>query len=170
MKNASIWNAGGLSASDMLPATRGSYVLWWYLPKRTLITIGRLGQWPFQRGWYGYCGSACGPGGLRARLSHHLQSSRRCHWHIDYVKPHAHLREIWLGEGENHEHDCCRLLVAAGASIPVPGFGSSDCTCVSHFVMFSRRDQARKASRLSAQTTGLRRLVLPLSHKSGFED
>lgn len=35
-------------------------------------------------GLYVYIGSACGPGGLRARLSRHLCGRRRrLHWHID---------------------------------------------------------------------------------------
>ncbi len=35
-------------------------------------------------GIYVYVGSACGPGGLRARLSRHLCGRRRrLHWHID---------------------------------------------------------------------------------------
>lgn len=131
------------------PVSKGSYILWLYLPRRTAITIGRLGKHSFSRGWYGYCGSALGTGGLRARLFHHLRPVQRCHWHIDYFKLHASLRKIWLCEGGNREHDFSRsLLTVGGAELPLTGFGSTDCACTSHLVYVPAYTQVKESFRL----------------------
>lgn len=44
-----------------------------------LIRVGRLGGLQLQPGFYVYIGSAHGPGGLRARLAHHLGPTSRPH-------------------------------------------------------------------------------------------
>lgn len=125
---------------EKFPPARGSYLLWFYLPRGTDLTVGKLGRHHFKRGWYLYCGSAFGPGGLRARLGHHLKPSTKKHWHIDYLKESADLRSVWFCVGENHEHEWSRKLIGeAGGCFPLNGFGSSDCDCNSHLVYFSRR-------------------------------
>ncbi len=75
--------------TDKFPADKGSYLLWLFLPRGADLTIGKLGCHHFSRGWYLYCGSAFGPGGLRARIGHHLKHSDKKHWHIDYLKSKA---------------------------------------------------------------------------------
>ncbi len=153
---------------ELLPRARGSYVLWFYLPGARSIEVGRLGRLSFRRGWYGYCGSAFGPGGLRARLGHHLRPSLRRHWHVDYFKSYGSLREIWWSEGKNHEHELSRILSAVDdALIPVPGFGAADCRCPSHFVRLPRRALIRQLYRRIAGPLGLRRLNSPASEGSG---
>lgn len=125
---------------DRFPSDKGSYLLWFSLPRGTDLTIGRLGKHRFRRGWYLYCGSAFGPGGLRARLGHHLRISEKKHWHIDYLKPCADLRSVWFCVGKNLEHDWnSQLTEIAEADYPLTGFGSSDCHCPSHLIYFPRR-------------------------------
>ena len=143
----------------LVSPNRGSYLLWYYLPRATLLNVGRLGRQSFVRGWYGYCGSAMGPGGLRARLRHHLSPPSRHHWHIDYFKSSACLREIWLCEGDNREHDLSFKLTELGAQVPVAGFGSSDCRCISHLVRLPSYSLVRQISRKAAFETGFRRLA-----------
>ncbi|MCW8860239.1 MAG: GIY-YIG nuclease family protein [Deltaproteobacteria bacterium] len=126
------------------PAERGSYLLWMYLARGQEMGIGGLGLHEFRRGWYAYCGSAFGPGGLRARLNHHLKEAQRPHWHIDYLKEAAEIRAVWICRGVNSEHDWSRrLLTLAAAQIPLSGFGSSDCNCRSHLVYLPRRPASR---------------------------
>ena len=36
-------------------------------------------------GLYGYCGSAYGPGGIRARVARHQRPSKKLRWHVDYL-------------------------------------------------------------------------------------
>lgn len=130
---------------QFFPAVKGSYLLWLYLRRGHEIEIGKLGAQHFSRGWYFYCGSAFGAGGLRARLNHHCGVSQRPHWHIDYLKVRAELRYVWFCRGVNLEHDWSRLLSALpGAIMPVSGFGSSDCHCSSHLVYLPRKPQSKK--------------------------
>lgn len=99
-----------------------------------LITPGRLGRRTMPAGYYCYVGSAFGPGGLRARLRHHASSAARPHWHIDYLRHHAVLIEIWYTDAaQRREHSYADLLSAQpDVSQPVEGFGASDCGCHSH--------------------------------------
>jgi Uri superfamily endonuclease len=62
------------------------------------------------------------------------------HWHIDYLRTVATLRQIWFCYGqERREHAWASALhELRGASIPFPGFGSSDCGCKSHLLFFGK--------------------------------
>ena len=122
-------------AETRIPPLPGSYLLVLYLRRQEAIRIGRLGEFLFPRGWYYYAGSAFGPGGLKARLSHHCKPLRRFHWHIDYLRNHAELRGLWFRTGENFEHRWpTALRQLPRAVVPVAGFGSSDCSCLSHLI------------------------------------
>ncbi len=114
-----------------LPSEPGAYVL--------LITLseqhrGRFAGKDFtlEPGRYAYCGSAKGPGGIAARVGRHFRRDKKAHWHIDQLTiAAASISALaYPGQGE------CALmarLVEAGASVPFPGFGSSDCRlCAAH--------------------------------------
>lgn len=115
---------------------QGSYILILQLTAPVAdLAVGRLGRFDFAAGHYLYVGSAFGPGGLPARLDHHRRAHKaRPHWHIDYLRPHAQLREIWAAPGpERLECRWCRILAAHPAlSAPVRGFGSRDTGCLAH--------------------------------------
>ncbi len=121
-----------------LPVDKGTYILILKLAAARTIEIGRLGKYRFDAGYYAYVGSAFGPGGLRGRLSHHLKVSSRPHWHIDYLRQATQMKGIWLHEASvREEHTWAdRLRQLPGATLPVPGFGSSDCDCASHLIYF----------------------------------
>ncbi|MCS6827698.1 MAG: GIY-YIG nuclease family protein [Caldilinea sp.] len=115
------------------PAAQGSYMLLLLSSQRCSLTVGRLGRKVVDSGWYLYVGSALGPGGLRGRLRHHLQPAQRLHWHIDHLRRVCELRAIWFAVGaERWEHRWAQMLTTLGTFMPVPGFGASDCRCVSH--------------------------------------
>ncbi len=136
-----------MSIEERLTTEPGSYLLWYFLSRGQDIEVGRLGPQFFRRGWYAYCGSAFGPGGLRGRLRHHLGETAKPHWHIDYFKAYASLRKLWLCAGINMEHDWSRMLVEElGGELPCHGFGASDCQCRSHFVYFPSQLSIRAAS------------------------
>jgi Uri superfamily endonuclease len=90
-------------------------------------------------GFYVYIGSAFGPGGVRARVAHHCRASDRPHWHIDYLKGVLQLKEIcWTHDPVRREHQWAAAVQhQQGASIPLQGFGASDCDCVSHLFFFT---------------------------------
>jgi Uri superfamily endonuclease len=122
-------------------ARPGSYALLLSSATETVIPIGRLGNLRLQPGFYVYIGSALGPGGVRARLAHHTRRAACPHWHIDYLKLHTRLEAVWFCYGRKRlEHIWARhCSKMPGASVPMAGFGSSDCDCESHLFFLSKR-------------------------------
>ena len=115
-------------------ARPGTYVLVLSSRSTDLIQIGRLGALQLRSGFYVYGGSALGPRGVRARLAHHLKPSHRPHWHIDYLRAHTSVEEVWYRlDTRRLEHFWAeRISLAEGASVPLVGFGSTDCGCECH--------------------------------------
>jgi Uri superfamily endonuclease len=93
-----------------------------------------------QQGYYVYIGSALGSGGVRGRLGHHMQPAERPHWHIDYLRKKTTLEAVWFCYNRKpREHAWAKRFAAMpGASVPMAGFGSSDCGCESHLFFFKR--------------------------------
>ena len=123
-------------APEAVPATAGAYSLAIALPVSVSLRVrGRLAAVP--AGAYVYCGSACGPGGLRARLGRHLRPDKAVRWHVDRLTARAARIEPWPAVGEA-ECSLVNTLLATGAfETPVPGFGSSDCrSCPSHLLLY----------------------------------
>lgn len=121
--------------------SKGTYVLLLNLAADTRLRIGALGEFDFPAGYYTYVGSAFGPGGLPARLKHHLAPAARPHWHIDYLRAVATLEEIWLAPGEEpRERAWAELMLAVpGATVLVEGFGASDSSAETHLFYFDVR-------------------------------
>ncbi|RME73829.1 MAG: GIY-YIG nuclease family protein [Chloroflexi bacterium] len=119
----------------------GNYILLLHLPDDVTLTIGKLGTFDFPAGWYAYVGSAFGPGGLVGRLGYHLKPVEKPHWHIDYLRQAAQVKEIWITVGdEQHEADWVDLMLdIPGAVVLVEGFGASDSVQESHLIYFDVR-------------------------------
>ncbi|MDJ0931196.1 GIY-YIG nuclease family protein [Breoghania sp.] len=121
-----------------LPETPGSYVVLIRFGKRLALDMPGLGNPVFARGWYAYCGSAHGPGGVRARVSRHLRHEKRLRWHVDRLTVAASEVRAAAFQGLS-ECDLVGGLLAVEFTVPVPGFGSSDCaTCPAHLLMWGR--------------------------------
>jgi Uri superfamily endonuclease len=116
----------------------GTYALLMHATQMKLVRVGELGLLSIQPGHFIYVGSALGPGGLSARLSHHLNPEKRFHWHIDYLLQKAVITKIWYTYNPiRQEHNWARHLQSLpGAFIPLNGFGSSDCRCQAHLFYF----------------------------------
>jgi Uri superfamily endonuclease len=125
----------------MIHPLPGTYALVLSSSIASPVRIGKLGSLQLQPGCYVYVGSAHGPGGLRARLGHHLGSSSRPHWHIDCLRAHANPEEVWYCyDPRPWEHHWAKCIgMQPGASIPLTGFGASDCACDSHLYFFKVR-------------------------------
>ena len=120
----------------------GTYLMLLECRKTTRLSIGQLGNMNVVPGFYLYVGSAYGPGGIEARLRHHHKIATRAHWHIDYLRIVANILEVWCVYRTRCEHDWARhLMNDESASLPLTGFGSSDCDCASHLFYFTRRPQ-----------------------------
>ena len=123
----------------------GTYLLLLRLEEDREIEIGRLGSLFLPRGYYLYVGSARGPGGLRARLARHCRRGEHPRWHIDHLRDHANLIEIWAVESDERlECLWAQQLAQLSEARPIPHFGSSDCRCPSHLLHF--REKPRMAS------------------------
>ncbi|MCX5998491.1 MAG: GIY-YIG nuclease family protein [Chloroflexi bacterium] len=108
---------------------KGSYVLIVELGESRQIVVGSLGRVSFNEGFYAYVGSA--RSGIEARIRHHLRPHNRPHWHIDYLLGFALVRSIILCETEESLE--CNTAMALSRRFPaIPGFGCSDCQCLSH--------------------------------------
>ena len=141
-----------------LPDSPGSYALLLYLPQPVCRQVGRLGTHPFPAGDYIYCGSAAGPGGLHARVSHHARIARRPHWHLDWLRPDAVLVGGWFAPLTGPWECAWSQAVSGlpGAAIPAPGFGAADCGqgCLAHLVAFPRRLEQENFPRVLEAVTG----------------
>jgi Uri superfamily endonuclease len=128
----------------MIPDRSGTYALILLAEKPAQLTVGRLGSLQIATGYYAYAGSAFGPGGLRARLSHHNRITDAPHWHMDYLRPQVDIVEIWYTSDEkSREHQWAGHLAAhKRASLPLPGFGASDCACRTHLFHFKSKPSA----------------------------
>ena len=124
----------------------GTYALLLVSASDRLIQIGKLGRLQLQPGYYVYAGSAFGPGGIRARVAHHARISQRPHWHIDYLRSILHLDEVWYSyDSERHEHRWADTFSRLkGVTLPIAGFGASDCSCKSHLLLFSKKPSVRR--------------------------
>jgi Uri superfamily endonuclease len=119
----------------------GTYALVLKAEKPASVYVGKLGVMQVIPGYYVYTGSAFGPGGLRARVTRHLRNLDIHHWHIDYLRPLTQPAEVWTtSTSEVLEHAwAAALSTLPGVSLPIQGFGSSDCNCPSHLVYFSEK-------------------------------
>ena len=104
-------------------------------------------------GFYLYAGSARGGGGIAARLSRHFRRGKKLHWHID------HLTEVATSLSAHAFPDGRECMIVEkflrmdGVSVPVPGFGSSDCRrCQSHLLRLPARLASHEA--VAAQLAG----------------
>ena len=116
------------------PPLPGAYVLAVELAAPLAVTLPNRPAASLGPGHYLYCGSARGPGGLRARLSRHMRRGKTIRWHIDRLTETGAVLGAWFFPGG----DECEL-VATLSSLPVPiaGFGSTDCAgCRSHLLQW----------------------------------
>lgn len=116
----------------------GTYALILVNSRRGVLPIGQLGDLNLQPGVYVYVGSAWGPGGLAARVQHHCRISSRPHWHIDYLRARCDLNRIWFTTAPGPaEHTWAKALARLPkVTVPLQGFGASDCRCNTHLFWF----------------------------------
>lgn len=111
---------------------KGSYILLIKLSGEQTITVGSLKSIHFPPGYYAYVGSALG--GVEARVSRHLKTDKKLHWHIDYLLQKARVDDVIICETRDRIE--CTIAQALDSHFDcIPGFGSSDCKCHSHLFL-----------------------------------
>ncbi len=127
--------------NDSAWAKGGSYLLVVELLRDVSIRIGAMGRCSLKRGKYVYVGSA--RSGIGARVERHARLARErrgsVRWHIDYVLSNRHADLIGAFPFPHIDECTLSRIIASeeGVSVPLRGFGASDCTnrCPSHFYM-----------------------------------
>jgi len=99
------------------------------LKKNTTIKIGKHRDLSFKKGCYLYVGSALN--GLDQRIQRHLRKQKKMHWHIDYLLLHTTIIHVVYKESASKQ-ECAIARVLEDELCSVPGFGCSDCLCISH--------------------------------------
>jgi len=134
---------------ERLPKQIGNYVIGGYSAQPFSLVMKKFGLLELPAGYYLYCGSAHGPGGLRSRVGRHLERQTRKFWHYDHLKSYLDPKRVWWQVNPaNFECATAQFLFGlAGASCVVKGFGASDCRegCISHLVYLSDNAQVELA-------------------------
>lgn len=117
-------------------SNKGIYGLVVQVLQRYSLQIGRLGKFDFPAGFYVYVGSA--QNNLQHRIKRHLQQEKKVRWHIDYLLQYGRVISVHTYAGEKKK-ECIlshKIERMKEASVPVKGFGSSDCSCNAHLYYF----------------------------------
>ena len=114
---------------------RGAYLLILRLRRRRSVTVGKLGRFRFESGFYVYIGSAMA--NLSARVARHVRKRKQLHWHVDYLRQVAD-EVVPLPVRASRRLECL-IATEFGALLDLgpTGFGSADCNCRTH-LLFSR--------------------------------
>jgi Uri superfamily endonuclease len=110
---------------------KGIYALVILLKVDANVRVGASREFRLRKGKYVYVGSA--QANLEQRVKRHLRRDKRLFWHIDYLlnTDVAEAEKILYLEGKKSEE--CALATEIGQrGEAVPGFGCSDCRCISH--------------------------------------
>ncbi|MCW8951642.1 MAG: DUF123 domain-containing protein [Rhodospirillales bacterium] len=120
---------------ESLPDAGGAYALVIELLRPLTLALKGRPETRLDPGRYLYGGSARGPGGIRARVRRHARVGKTLRWHVDILTNTAGVQAVAALTGGNECDVIGRVAKLPGASIPVPGFGSSDCTdCAAHLI------------------------------------
>ncbi len=120
---------------ELVPSGPGAYVLLIELDAPLALEVASLPRAVLPAGRYAYCGSAYGPGGLKARIGRHRRADKAHRWHVDRLTAAGRIVDFRAVPGGRECDLLDRLLEAPGASVPIPRFGSSDCRrCPAHLI------------------------------------
>jgi Uri superfamily endonuclease len=127
---------------------RGAYILYLEVQRPLALNIGALGHRQFPAGHYAYIGSACG--GIDRRIARHrrlaVSGNGKPHWHIDYLllDPEVRLEEE-KPLSKSSECAISRAIASRqGVTVPVPGFGATDCRAGCEAHLYRMTDRAHR--------------------------
>ncbi len=120
---------------DDLPAGPGAYALLLRLTEQVEAPARAFPSAVLAPATYLYAGSAWGPGGIRARVLRHARRGKARHWHVDSLTRVADLMAVFAFPGGHECEVIERGRALPGTSVPLAGFGSSDCrSCAAHLL------------------------------------
>lgn len=115
-------------------ADTGLYVLLLTLRRAAIVTV-RSKRVRLEAGTYAYVGSA--KRALRSRVERHLRRDKPLHWHVDTLTSRRDVHRVAVVFPDIELTECelnRRVEALVGGTVPVPGFGASDCKarCPAH--------------------------------------
>lgn len=118
-----------------LPNQGGSYLLLIRVSTPITLPQKRFQAHGIAPGRYIYAGNAYGAGGLKARLGRHLKRRKKKRWHVDHLTTQGLVVEV-LAVPNGRECELLALVLSdPKTTVPLPGFGNSDCRrCPAHLV------------------------------------
>ena len=120
--------------SLLLLKSPGAYAMVIEVADAVAVTLGSRSPIIMSAGRYLYCGSAKGPGGLKARLSRHMRRGKSLRWHIDQLTEQGLVVGSWVFPGGD---ECGLVQMFSHLPMSIAGFGSSDCAiCCSHLLIW----------------------------------
>ena len=120
-----------------LPCKGGAYALLIRLNEPLQLDIPRFRGHSLAPGLYAYCGSAYGPGGIRARVSRHMRTGKPTRWHVDRLTANGRILQAGVVIS-GQECELVAGILSRGSFVALPGFGSSDCRrCAAHLIRLS---------------------------------
>ena len=123
---------------DDVTADSGAYLLVIDLATTLVLDVPRAAPATLPPGRYVYCGSAYGPGGIRARVRRHLRHDKAIRWHVDRLTAVGRVVAVHAAPGGSECALFEQVMKTPGASVPAPGFGGSDCRrCPAHLAAVS---------------------------------
>jgi Uri superfamily endonuclease len=124
--------------AEDIPSVPGAYILLVEIAGPVKLAMGRKPPISLRPGRYLYCGSARGPGGLRARVSRHMRRGKAIRWHIDRLTELGIVAGAWVFPGGS---ECDLAASLSLLPMPISGFGSTDCRrCPTH--LFSWQNES----------------------------
>jgi Uri superfamily endonuclease len=121
-----------LRTPEDAPPSMGAYVLLIELAAPVPVTLPGKPSTTLEASRCLYCGSAKGPGGIRARLAWHMRVSKKLQWHVDRLTEAGIVTGAWVFPGGD---ECKLVRTLSHLPVPIPGFGSADCPrCRSHLL------------------------------------
>jgi Uri superfamily endonuclease len=118
--------------AETIPTEPGAYVLAVLLHSAVEVALPGRAPLTLEPGRYLYCGSAHGPGGLRARLGRHMRPDKKVRWHIDRLTTTGEVLGAWIFAGVT---ECDLVAQLNFLPTPAPRFGATDCKrCPSHLL------------------------------------
>ena len=123
-----------MTVVEELPPLLGAYVL--VIDTENVIALKIRGcAHRLSPGRYLYCGSARGPGGIRARVGRHLKKEKSLRWHVDQLTVKGEISKVIVAPDATECALFEKLSDMRGSEVPIPGFGSSDCRrCPAHLL------------------------------------
>ena len=147
---------------------KGTYCLSISCRKDTEVMVGKLGKIKFVSGYYAYIGSALNS--MDKRIKRHMEKKKKIFWHIDYLTSHKDFQPQGAYIINDTNKIECRKAAEINKSLtPIPGFGSSDCSCESHLFYAGREEGKLENLKRLLLTAGFEQYYIDGKHNKGHE-